>query len=162
MSVYDLVAMGLWPQRGIFGGLLRDDRARIAAALAAVALEGFENRPVGTLSGGQMQRALFARMALQDADLILLDEPFSAIDENTVTDLLTHIHGWQREGRTVIAVLHDIDLVMRAFPQTLLLAREPVAFGATRDVLTQAHLSRARGMIEAFDRDAPMCARHAA
>lgn len=162
MSVYDLIAMGLWPRRGIFGGFSRADRARIDEAIASVALEGFENRAVGTLSGGQMQRALFARLALQDADLVLLDEPFAAIDENTVTELLALLRRWHGEGRTVIAVLHDMELVARAFPQALLLAREPVAFGATGDVLTQANLRQARTMIEAFDRDAPICVRHAA
>ncbi|MGL4496036.1 MAG: zinc ABC transporter ATP-binding protein AztA [Beijerinckiaceae bacterium] len=162
MTVYDLVSMGVWPRRGMFGGLARADRARIDAAIAAVALEGFENRAVGTLSGGQMQRALFARLSLQDADLILLDEPFAAIDENTVTELLLLMQGWHREGRTVIAVLHDMELVARAFPHTLLLARELVDFGLTPDVLTPVNLTRARSMVEAFDRDAPICARHAA
>lgn len=162
LSVYDLIAMGLWPRTGMFGGLSRADRQRIEAAIASVALEGFENRPFGTLSGGQLQRALFARVALQDADLILLDEPFAAIDDNTVTALLTLVQQWHREGRTVLAVLHDMPLVLRTFPNALLLAREAVAFGATADVLTEANLAQARGMIEAFDRDAPVCVRHAA
>ncbi len=80
VSVFDLVAMGLWDRRGLFGGFGRRDEAAVAAALARVGLSGFERRPVGTLSGGQLQRALFARVTLQDASVILLDEPFSAID----------------------------------------------------------------------------------
>src|SRR5687767_13281067 len=83
VPVYDLVAMGLWGRSGLFGGVGRRDRARIEEALAAVGLTGFERRPIGTLSGGQMQRALFARLLLQDASVVLLDEPFTAIDAKT-------------------------------------------------------------------------------
>ena len=72
----------------LLGGIGRRDRARIEEALAAVGLTGFERRPIGTLSGGQMQRALFARLLLQDAAVILLDEPFTAIDAKTTADLL--------------------------------------------------------------------------
>ncbi len=80
LSLYDLVAMGLWGRAGLFGGIGRGQRAAIEEAIAAVGLTGFERRAIGTLSGGQMQRALFARLLLQDASLILLDEPFTAID----------------------------------------------------------------------------------
>src|SRR5262245_319590 len=59
ISVYDLVAMGLWNRAGLFGGIGRRDRAQVADAIAAVGLTGFERRPIGTLSGGQMQRTLF-------------------------------------------------------------------------------------------------------
>jgi len=81
--------------------------ARVDAALEAVGLQGFERRPVGTLSSGQLQRALFARLLVQDADLILLDEPFNAVDSKTTAGLLTLVQQWHRQGRTVIAVLHD-------------------------------------------------------
>ena len=133
MSVYDLVSMGLWSRSGVLGGIGRADRARIEEALAAVGLTGFERRPIGTLSGGQMQRTLFARLLLQDAALILLDEPFTAIDAKTTADLLDLVRRWHAEARTVVAVLHDIDLVRRVFPETLLIAREPVAWGPTAE-----------------------------
>ena len=123
--------MGLWSRSGLFGGIGRRDRTRIEEALAAVGLTGFERRPIGTLSGGQMQRALFARLLLQDAAVILLDEPFTAIDAKTTADLLDLVRRWHDEARTVVAVLHDLDMVKRVFPQTLLIAREPVAWGET-------------------------------
>ena len=117
---------------GLFGGIgrraARQDRC---SALAAVGLNGFENRPIGTLSGGQMQRMLFARVLLQDARVIVLDEPFNAIDAKTSADLLALVRRWHAEQRTVLAALHDMDLVRANFPETLLLAREPVAWGAT-------------------------------
>ena len=137
-------------------------RASVEAAIAAVGLTGFERRPIGTLSGGQMQRALFARLLLQDADIILLDEPFTAIDARTTADLLALVQRWHGESRTVVAVLHDIETVRRAFPQTLLLAREAVAWGATDEVLTAANLLKARRMVEAFDSHAAPCERDAA
>jgi zinc/manganese transport system ATP-binding protein len=158
ISVFDFVGTGLWRATGIFRGIGMKGRERIARALAAVGLTGFENRGIGTLSGGQMQRMLFARVLLQDAPLIVLDEPFNAIDARTVGDLLALCKQWHGEGRTVIAALHDMDLVRANFPETLLLAREPVAWGATADVLTAENLAEARRMCEAFDDSAAACA----
>jgi zinc/manganese transport system ATP-binding protein len=162
ISVFDLVATGLWKTAGSFGGVGKAGRDRIVAALGTLGLSGFENRPIGTLSGGQMQRALFARLLLQDARVILLDEPFTAIDSKTVDDLVHIIAHWHREKRTIIAVLHDLDLVRRHFPESLLLAREAAAWGPTRDVLTAENLSRARHMIEPPDPNADICAREVA
>jgi len=162
IHVYDLVAMGLWNRAGIFGRIGSGAAAKIEAAISAVGLAGFERRPIGALSGGQMQRALFARLLLQDADIILLDEPFTAIDARTTADLLALVQRWHGESRTVVAVLHDIETVRRAFPQTLLLARESVAWGATAEVLTAANLLKARRMVEAFDSHAEPCERDAA
>src|SRR5271155_134155 len=136
ISVFDFVGTGLWRSTGFFGGIGKAARDNIARALASVGLNGFENRNIGTLSGGQMQRMLFARVLLQDARMIVLDEPFNAIDAKTSADLMALVKHWHTEQRTVLAALHDMDLVRAHFPETLLLAREPVAWGATADVLT--------------------------
>ena len=162
LCVYDLVSMGLWGRTGLFGGIGSRDRARLEEAIAAVGLTGFERRPISTLSGGQMQRALFARLLLQDASVILLDEPFTAIDAKTTADLLDLVRRWHAEERTVIAVLHDLDLVKRVFPETLLIAREPVAWGRTAEVLAPDNLLKARRMVEAFDPHAHVCVGEAA
>jgi zinc/manganese transport system ATP-binding protein len=158
ISVYDFVGTGLWRRTGFFGGMGKAARDKIAQALAAVGLNGFENRSIGTLSGGQMQRMLFARVLLQDARLIVLDEPFNAIDAKTSADLLALVKRWHGEGRTVLAALHDMELVRNHFPETLLLARGPVAWGATADVLTAENLLVALRMCEAFDDSAAACA----
>lgn len=160
INVRDFVVLGALRRKGLFGRLDGAELDRLAGALAAVRLEGFENRTLDTLSGGQMQRALFARLIVQDQSVILLDEPFGAVDEATTADLLHLIGHWREEGRTVVAVLHDYDLVRRAFPQTLLLAREPVFWGETSEALTCENLARARGMFEAQDEAAPLCDRH--
>jgi zinc/manganese transport system ATP-binding protein len=158
INVYDLVAMGLWRRTGLFGGIGAKERDRIHDAIAAVGLTGFETRPIGSLSGGQMQRVLFARLLLQDARLIVLDEPFTAIDSRTAADLLDLVRRWHAESRTVVAALHDIELVRANFPDVLLLAREPVAWGAAAEVLTGDNLAKARHMCEAFDEAAAECA----
>ena len=158
ISVYDFVGTGLWRRTGFFGGMGKAARDKIAQALAAVGLNGFENRSIGTLSGGHMQRMLFARVLLQDARLIVLDEPFNAIDAKTSADLLALVKRWHGEGRTVLAALHDMELVRNHFPETLLLARGPVAWGATAEVLTAENLLVALRMCEAFDDSAAACA----
>jgi zinc/manganese transport system ATP-binding protein len=158
IGVYDLVAMGLWRDAGLFGGIGRAEREKVRTAISAVGLSGFEERPIGTLSGGQMQRALFARLLLQDARVIVLDEPFNAIDTKTAADLCDLVMRWHAEKRTVVAALHDLELVKSMFPEALLLAREPVAWGATKEVLTAENLLKARRMCEAFDEHAHECA----
>ena len=157
IGVYDMVAMGLWRSRGVFGGIGRKDRDTVEGAIAAVGLTGFEERPIGTLSGGQMQRMLFARLLLQDARVIVLDEPFNAIDAKTAADLLDLVQRWHVEQRTVLAAMHDLELVKTHFPEALLLAREPVAWGATSEVLTAENMLKARRMCEAFDEQAEAC-----
>ncbi len=156
-TVLDLLTLGLLDRLGLFGAVTSSDYERMGRALRTVGLEGFEDRPVETLSGGQLQRALFARVLLQDARVILLDEPFNAIDTRTVTDLVALIRRWHGEARTIIAVLHDIELVREHFPETLLLAREPIAWGETREALSAENLLKARRMTEAWDDRAPWC-----
>jgi zinc/manganese transport system ATP-binding protein len=157
LNVHDAVAMGLWERIGSFGAVSRADRARIGHALSAVGLGGFEGRWIGELSSGQLQRTLFARLLLQDADLILLDEPFNAIDARTTADLLSLLQRWRGEARTVVAVLHDLEQVRAHFEEVLLLAREAVAWGPAAQVLGAEQLFRARQMAEAWDDRAPRC-----
>jgi zinc/manganese transport system ATP-binding protein len=157
INVYDMVSMGLWRRAGSFGGIDRAARTSIEQAIAAVGLSGFENRAIATLSGGQMQRMLFARLLLQDARVIVLDEPFNAVDAKTSADLFDLVQRWHGERRTVLTAMHDIDFVRANFPETLLLAREPVAWGRTANVLTPENLLAARRMCEAFDHQAEPC-----
>ena len=155
--VVDLVSLGLWPKRGMLGRYTKEDRESVSKALMAVGLGGFETRPIDTLSGGQLQRTLFARVLLQDADLILLDEPFNAVDAKTVGDLIQLIKRWHGEERTIMVVVHDLELVRQNFPETLLLARQPVAWGETRETLRPENLLKARRFHEAWEENAPWC-----
>ena len=144
ITVGEFAGLGLWPRLGAWRGLDGPGRRDVARALDRVGLARLETRPIGSLSGGQMQRLLFARTLLQDAPLILLDEPFTAIDEATVSDLMGLVQDWRRAGRTVVAALHDLAQVRAEFPRTLLLDGRPVAWGPTEEVLGR-------------ERTAPLC-----
>lgn len=157
ISVIDTVMLGTWRDAGAFGRIGAAEVREAHDALAAVGLEGFEKRHIGSLSAGQFQRVLFARLLLQDAGAILLDEPFTAIDARTTKDLLDIVVRWHGDGRTVIAVLHDFELVRAHFPDALLLARELVGWGPTAEVMSSANLLKARAMAERWDEDGEAC-----
>jgi zinc/manganese transport system ATP-binding protein len=157
ISVADTVMLGSWKKSGAFGRISREDMQQTEKALRTVGLAGFERWHIGSLSAGQVQRVLFARLLVQDARVILLDEPFTAIDQRTTRDLVDIVLRWHGEGRTVIAVLHDFDQVRSHFPETLLIARELVAWGRTEEVMTAGNLLRARAMAENWDDDASAC-----
>jgi zinc/manganese transport system ATP-binding protein len=131
LTVSELITLGGWRAFGAFRAPGIALRARAAAAAETVGLAGRLRRPIAELSVGELQRALFARLILQDAAVILLDEPFAAVDAPTMSVLLDRITQWHQQGRTVIVVLHDLDLVRARFPSTLVLAQRCVAWGAT-------------------------------
>ena len=162
ISVIDLVSMGLWKETGPFGGFKNSHVGLVKEAIAAVGLTGLEHRTVSNLSGGQLQRMLFARLLLQDAKLILLDEPFTAIDSKTMADLIEVIQDWHGEGRTIIAVLHDHEIVRSYFPQTLMLARELISHGPTEQVINPKNQILANQMCEACATIPHTCGKEAA
>jgi zinc/manganese transport system ATP-binding protein len=157
LTVGETVLLGAWRQAGAFGAISTASASETRRALSTVGLEGFERRHIGSLSAGQFQRVLFARLLLQDANVILLDEPFTAIDARTSRDLLGIVQRWHRDGRTVIAVLHDFEQVRAHFPDTLLLAREAIAWGPTETTMTAGNLLRARAISEQWNEDAAIC-----
>ena len=159
ISVLDTVCLGFWRTSGLFGGIKSDKIELAINALKDLGLAGLENRPAGALSRGQFQRVLFARLMVQEAPVILLDEPFTAVDEKTCADLLAIVHRWHVDGRTIIAVLHDYVQIHKNFPDTLLLARECLDWGPTANVLCPENLNRAQLMAQAWAADAPVCIR---
>lgn len=157
ITASELVLLGFWRQAGAFGKIDHDCYHQALSALGEVGLAGFENRRISTLSAGQLQRVLFARVIVQRAEVILLDEPFSAVDTNTTDLLLAMLTRWHKEGRTILAVLHNLEQARQYFPQTILLARECIGWGDTASVLTQKNLGRANGMVTAWDDHAALC-----
>jgi zinc/manganese transport system ATP-binding protein len=111
--------MGCWPRCGWFGGINRALRLEIDAALDAVQMRDFASAQPSTLSGGQLQRVLFARLMLQQSKVWLLDEPFNGIDTQTVTLLMSILEQQQQAGTTLLVVLHDRPLVARYFNDVL-------------------------------------------
>lgn len=151
LNIDDLVNLGAWQKNGAFGGLSKHCISATKRALQRVGLAGLEKRQIGSLSTGQLQRALFARLLVQDTQIIILDEPFTAIDEQTTNDLLDLILQWHKEGRTVIAILHDLEQIQQYFPTTLLLAREVVYWGDSQSAMSEQHKLRARTLINYWD-----------
>jgi zinc/manganese transport system ATP-binding protein len=143
LTVGDTIAMGLFREVGIFQRYSDAQREKMQGALEQVGLSSFWRTPLQTLSGGQFQRVLFARLILQDAPVIFLDEPFTGIDAQTISDLMELLQLWVQEGRLVIAVLHDLDLVQDYFPQALLLSRHFYKWGLTEDILTKENMHAA-------------------
>lgn len=140
IRVRDLAAMGAWKGMGLRSGLDRMARTRVNAALDEAGVLDLADRSLHTLSGGQLQRTLFARVILQDAPLILLDEPFAAVDQSTEAHLLTLINRWQKQGRSVVLVVHDLSSVLDHCSHALLLGGGEAAHGPVQQVLTPERL----------------------
>ncbi|MBA4749427.1 MAG: ABC transporter ATP-binding protein [Alphaproteobacteria bacterium] len=153
LHVSDVVAMGLCQKQGFFRPLPQDTNVQVTRALERVGLGGYEQRLLSTLSGGQFQKVLFARLCLQNAPIILLDEPFAAVDAYTIEDLIHLIQEWHDEGRTLIVVSHDIELVREFFPSTLVMVGEALAWGPTQDVLTLETLRQAKTHFRAREKN---------
>ena len=140
IRVRDLVSMGAWRGFGLWSGLDREGRNRVAAALEEVGLLSIADRPLHALSRGQLQRSLFARVMLQDAPLILLDEPFAAVDQSTEEHLLAIVRDWRRDGRVVVLVVHDLSSVLDHCTQVLLLGGGEATYGSVESVLAPERL----------------------
>lgn len=117
------------------GSKRRDAALRADEALARVGLAEFAGRPIGALSGGQQQRVFLARALAQDAALVILDEPFAGVDEATERVLTAELRRLVGEGRTVVAVHHDLETVARHFDEVLVLDREVRAVGPAAEVV---------------------------
>lgn len=143
LSVGQFVASGMWQERGFAKAYKKADFDTVQDALQKVGLAGFEKRTLEALSGGQFQRLLFARKLMQKAKLLLLDEPFSGVDEQTIEDLMAVLVELHKQGATIVAVIHNLNLVRRYFPKSLLLSRELIAIGNTVTVLSAENLRRA-------------------
>ncbi|MGZ2260039.1 metal ABC transporter ATP-binding protein [Roseobacter sp. A03A-229] len=140
LRVRDLVAMGAWKGFGLGGRLDRETTAKVASAMDAAGVLDIADRSLHTLSGGQLQRALFARVIMQDAPLILLDEPFAAVDQTTEAHLLSLIDRWRDEGRAVVLVVHDLSSVLDHCDNALLLGNGEACHGAVDAILTPERL----------------------
>lgn len=145
VRVIDVVEMGLWRGLGLLGRLTGAHRARAREALARVGMEGFAERQIGRLSGGQQQRVFLARALAQGADLYVLDEPFAGVDAATERAIVTVLKDLQAEGRTVIAVHHDLSTVRDYFGRVLLLNVRRIAEGPLDEAFTPETLQETYG-----------------
>jgi zinc/manganese transport system ATP-binding protein len=133
ISLQELVAAGFWGSKQ--APEIRSQRLK--SALEDWCLSGLEHRPLMALSGGELQRALLARLSLAEAALLLLDEPHAALDELGQALLWKHIHAWHAEGRTLVVVCHDLAAVRQQIPQALLIKSSGCVLGLSTDLIRQ-------------------------
>jgi ABC-type Mn2+/Zn2+ transport system ATPase subunit len=145
VTVGAVVEQGRYPHLGPFRSFDRGDREAVAKAIQEMGLESMVNRQIRFLSGGQQQRVFLARALAQGADIFLLDEPFSNLDMRATEDLLALFQEWKNQGRTLLAVVHDLDMARRAFDHVLLLRSKLIASGEPSSVLTEPNLQAAYG-----------------
>jgi manganese/zinc/iron transport system ATP- binding protein len=143
--VFDVVAMGMYHDLGLFRRMTPSHRARVARCLERVGLGKHGARQIGALSGGQQQRVFLARALAQEADLVVLDEPFAGVDAATETAIVSVLHGLRAEGRAIVAVHHDLSTVPDYFDRVLLLNRRKIAEGPVADAFTPDLVARTYG-----------------
>lgn len=145
VSVRDVVMMGCARRIGWFRPPKREHQRIVDQALARVGMSDFQHRQIGELSGGQRRRAFIARALAQDAELLILDEPFSGVDSGAQADLMAVLDRLNRDGLTILLSTHDLDLTFGRFPKVLALKRTLIAYGEPQHVLTAETLSQLYG-----------------
>lgn len=143
ITVRGLVEMGRYPHIGFLKRFSASDADAVNSALQTLDISDLRDRQICELSGGQQQRAFLARAVAQEAHVLLLDEPFTGLDQNASSALADLLGLLSEEGRLIIASHHDLDSAPELFNQTLLLNRTALAFGPTEDVLTASRLETA-------------------
>ena len=145
IKVKECVSLGLYPSIPLFHTLKAKHWKKVADALEIVGLSDYAERQISQLSGGQFQRVLIARCLVQEADYIFLDEPFAGIDSISEEIIMNTLRDLKKAGKTVLIVHHDLGKVPHYFDQVLLLNKELIAFGPTKETFNQANLKQAYG-----------------
>lgn len=135
--VKDVVMLGLYPSIGLLKRPNKKHRLLVEDALEAVDMKGFLNRQIAELSGGQWQRVLIARILVQDADMIFLDEPFTGVDVDSEAKIMDILRQLKEKGKTILMIYHDLDKVIDYFDEVILLNKSVVANGKPDVVLTE-------------------------
>jgi ABC-type Mn2+/Zn2+ transport system ATPase subunit len=145
ITVRGLVEMGRYPQVSWWRRFTEEDEAAVNSAMAAMQLDGLENRQISQLSGGQQQRAFLARALAQEAHVFLLDEPFTGLDRPAQENLVQLMHAQARAGRLIISSHHDLATVREMFDQVLVINKRQITFGSVADVYHADTLEAAYG-----------------
>jgi ABC-type Mn2+/Zn2+ transport system ATPase subunit len=145
VTVRDVVLMGCARRIGWFRPPRREHQRIVDEALARVSMTEFGGRQIGELSGGQRRRAFIARALAQDAELLILDEPFSGVDSGVQADLMAVLDELNGSGLTILLSTHDLDLTFTRFPKVMALKRTLLAYGEPLRVLTAETLAQLYG-----------------
>ena len=140
ITVREVVEQGRYPARRWYQKISTDDIERVSRALAELDIADLANRQIRMLSGGQQQRVFLARAVAQGADIFLLDEPFGGLDLHATDELAHILRAWEAQGRTVLAVVHDLALARAHFRSGVLINRRLIANGAIREVLSEHNI----------------------
>ncbi len=135
-TVTDVVRMGRYGDLGLFGRFGPRDRELVAKSIEELGIAEIAERRFSRLSGGQRQRALLAQAAAQEADILLLDEPFTGVDAPTRAALRGTLDRWSQEGRTVLVATHDLESAARDYDLVLCVNRRLIAFGPAAQTCT--------------------------
>lgn len=150
VSVLDVVTMGLYGKIGLFGRVKDEHKDRAMKALKEVEMQRFADRQIGALSGGQQQRTFLARALAQEADLYLMDEPFSGVDLPTEEKIIDILKTLKSEKKSIVVVHHNLATVERLFDHVLLINQSVIASGTTKQVMTKKNLEKAYGAQVSF------------
>jgi manganese/zinc/iron transport system ATP- binding protein len=145
ITLYDLVLMGRYGKKGLLSRPTRKDRQDAETYLAMVGLEAFSTRQISQLSGGQQQRAFLARALIQEADIYLMDEPFTGIDVASAKTIITILQELRNKGKTIFIVHHDLQSVAEIFDWVILLNMRLVAYGAIQEIFTPEWIQKTYG-----------------
>lgn len=143
--VIDVVIMGLHRELALLRLVRPRHKAKALACLERVGMADFADRQIGQLSGGQQQRVFLARALAQGADLYMLDEPFAGVDAATEKAIIDVLKSLKDEGRTILAVHHDLSTVPDYFDNVFIINRSPVAAGPVATAFTETALQSAYG-----------------
>ena len=144
-TALDIVTMGTYGSLGWVRRPGASERTRASVALAEVGMESYAERQISQLSGGQQQRVFLARALVQDADVYLMDEPFQGVDATTERSIVDLLRALRAEGKTVVAVHHDLQTVAEYFDEVTLLNVRRIAAGPVARVFTEENLRRTYG-----------------
>ena len=146
VNVFDVVSMGLYGELGLLRRFSSAHKNRVHSALSDVDMADFAARQISQLSGGQQQRVFLARSIVQDAELILLDEPFGGIDAKSETVIVDILRRQNQNGKSIVAVHHDLSTVKDYFDDVILLNKTVTAFGPVNNVFTKANIEKTYGV----------------
>lgn len=139
MSVEELIMTGTWPSHGALKGYCAAHYRKGRAVMARLGISQLAHRPLGELSGGQRQRALLGRTLMQEAELLLLDEPFANVDIDTVDILMDVLRDMAAQGTTILVVLHDLEQLARLAECVLVLAGGHAHWSTPETIIEQHH-----------------------
>ena len=154
ITVFDVVLMGRANRFGLFGRPREADRMAADLALEQVGMTPYRHRQISQLSGGQQQRLFLARALVQEADLLLMDEPFAGIDLATEKEIVALLRRLKEAGKTILIVFHDLPSAEEYFDWLMLLNRRLIAIGPVKSVYTAEHLQKAFGKRETLFEEA--------